>query len=48
MLAKMYSVGYERMINDLIANTNDSVLKIIPKEHNFDFHRGTGGTWRTK
>jgi hypothetical protein len=41
-------LGYERMRNDLNANTNNSASQVIPSEHNFDFHRRAGETWRTR
>jgi hypothetical protein len=34
------------MVKGSIANMNNLVLQIIPREHNFDFHRTTGETWR--
>jgi hypothetical protein len=47
-LQRFVVLGYERIIKDLISNTNNNVLQIIFSEHNCDFHRRTGETWRTR
>jgi hypothetical protein len=46
-LQRYVFLGYEIMINDLSSNTKNSMLQIILMKRNFDFHRRTGGTWRT-
>jgi hypothetical protein len=37
----------EESENIFILNINNMVLRIIPKEYNFDFHHRTGEIWRS-
>jgi hypothetical protein len=38
-LQRYVVLQYERMIKYFILNTDNVVLQIIAREHNFDFHR---------